>query len=118
MKMISFTNTSLGLEKKHSTQHAIITLVDGITSSLDSGDPVIGVFLDLKKAFDTVDHEILIKKLFSYGIRVNPLKWFQSYLTDRSQYVTYDGIELKVLPIKYVVPQGSILIIYMNDIFN
>ena len=49
-------------------------------------------FLDLKKAFDTVDHQIRIK-LFSYGIRCNTLKWFQSYLTDRSQYVTYDGIE-------------------------
>ena len=112
-----------GFRKKHSTQHAIITLVDRITSSLDSGDLVIGVFLYLKKAFDTVDHQILTKKLFSYGIRGNTLKWFQSYLTDRSQYVTYDGIESKVLPIKYGVPQGSILgpllfIIYMNDIFN
>ena len=90
--MISFTNTCLGFEKKHSTQHAIITLVDRMTSSLDSGDLVIGVFLDLKKAVDTVDHQILIKKLFSYGIRSNTLKWFQSYLTDRSQYVTYDCI--------------------------
>ena len=107
-----------GFRKKHSTQHAIITLVDRITSSLDSGDLVIGVFLDLKKAFDT-----LIKKLFSYGIRGNTLKWFQSYLTDRSQFVSYDGIESKVLPIQYGVPQGSILgpllfIIYMNDLFN
>ena len=112
----------MGLEK-YTTQHVIITLVDRITSSLDSGDLVIGVFLDLKKAFDTVDHHILIKKLFSYGIRGNTLKWFQSYLTDRSQFVTYDGIESKVLPIKYGVPQGSILgpllfIIYMNDLFN
>ena len=70
-----------------------------------------------------MDHQILIKKLFSYGIHGNTLKWFQSYLTDRSQYVTYDGIESKVLPIKYDVPQRSILgpllfIIYMNDIFN
>ena len=82
-----------GFRKNHSTQHAINTLVDRITSSLDSGDLVIGVFLDLKKAFDTVDHQILITKLFSYGIRGNTLKWFQSYLTDRSQYVTYDCIE-------------------------
>ena len=70
-----------------------------------------------------MDHQILIKKLFSYGIRSNKLKWFQIYLTDRSQYVTYDVFESKVLPIKYGVPQGSILwpllfIIYMNDIFN
>ena len=86
--MISFTNTSLGLEK-YTTPHAIITLVDRITSSLDSGDLVIGVFLDLKRAFDTVGHQILIRKLLSYGIRGNTLKWFQSYLTDISQYVTY-----------------------------
>ena len=70
-----------------------------------------------------MNHQILIKKLFSYGIHNNTLKWFQSYLTDISQYVTYDGIESKVSPIKYDVPQGSILgpllfIIYMNDIFN
>ena len=112
-----------GFRKIHSTQHAIITLVDRITTSLDSGDLVIGIFLDLKKEFDIVDHQILIKKLFSYGIRSNKLKWFQIYLTDRSQYVTYDDFESKVLPIKYGVPQGSILwpllfIIYMNDIFN
>ena len=58
-----------GFRQKHSTQQAIITLVDKITKSLDSGDIVIGVFLDLKKAFDTVNHKILLKKLFAYGIR-------------------------------------------------
>ena len=60
-----------GFRKMHYTQHAIITLVDHITSSLDAGDLVNGVFLDLKKSLDTVDHQILIKKLFSYGIRGN-----------------------------------------------
>ena len=78
-----------GFRKTYSTQHAIITLVDCITSSLDSGDLVIDVFLDLKKAFNTVDHQILMKKLLSYGICCNTLKWL-GYLTDRSQYVTYD----------------------------
>ena len=67
-----------GFRKMHSTQHAIITLVDLITSSLDSGELVIGVFLDFKNAFDTVDHQILIKKLFCYGIRGNTLKWFKA----------------------------------------
>ena len=112
-----------GFRQRHSTQQAIITLVEKITSSLDNGDFVIGVFLDLKKAFDTVDHHILLNKLFAYGIRGNTLKWFESYLTDRSQYVTYDGMQSTILPIKCGVPQGSILgpllfIIYMNDIFN
>ena len=49
------------------------------------------VFVDLKKAFDTVTHSILIRKMYTYGIRGNILKWFESYLADRSQYVTYDG---------------------------
>ena len=54
-------------------------LVDKITRSLDAGDIVISVFLDLKKAFDTVDHHILLKKLYAYGIRGKVLKWFHSY---------------------------------------
>ena len=112
-----------GFRKQHSTQHAIITLVDKITSSLDSGDIIIGVFLDLKKAFDTVNHHILFKKLFSYGIRGTILKWFESYLTDRLQFVTFDGTQSEVKSVKCGVPQGSILgpllfIIYMNDLYN
>ena len=62
-----------GFRHGHSTQQAIITVVEKITSSLDNGDLVIGVFLDLKKAFDTVDHQILLKKLYLYGIRGNIL---------------------------------------------
>ena len=60
--------------KKHSTQHVIITHADKITSSLDSADIIIGVFLDLNKAFDTVNHHILFKKLSSYDIRCTILK--------------------------------------------
>ena len=104
-----------GFRQRHSTQQAIISLVD-------HGDLVIGVFLDLKKAFDTVDHRILLKNLYAYGIRGNILKWFESYLTDRS-HVAYNGVESKVLPIICGVPQGSIFghllfNIYMNDICN
>ena len=80
-----------GFRQGHSTHHALITLVDEITKSLDSGDIVIGVFLDMKKAFDTVNHKILLKKLYHYGIRLNLNKWFESYLADRSQYVLFNG---------------------------
>ena len=52
---------------------------------------MIGVFLDLKKTFDTVNHKILLKKLYHYGIRGNLFKWFESYLTNRSQYVSFNG---------------------------
>ena len=69
-----------GFRPKHSTQHAIITLIDKITKSLDNGDIVISLFIDLKKAFDTVDHRIPLRKLYAYGIRGTMLKWIESYL--------------------------------------
>ena len=88
-----------GFRSKHSTQHALITLVDRVTKSLDRNNIVVSLFIDLKKAFDTVHHRILLRKLYAYGIRGVLLKWFESYLTDRSQYVIYDGVrsETKVV---------------------
>ena len=112
-----------GFRKGHSTQQAIITLVNKIISCLDNGDLVIGVFLDLKKTFDTVDHKILLKKLYAYGVRDVALKLLESYLSDRYQYVVYDNQKSETLSITCGVPQGSILgpllfIIYMNDLCN
>ena len=112
-----------GFRKGRSTQHAIITLVDRITKSQDMGDIVIAILIDLKKAFDTVDHKILLRKLYAYGIRGNMLKWFESYLSHRTQYVVFDGEESDTDSIKCGVPQGSILgpllcILSVNDICN
>ena len=112
-----------GFRKGRSTQQAIITLVDKITKSQDIGDIVITLLIDLKKAFDTIDHRILLRKLYSYGIRGSMLKWMESYLTDRSQYVVIDGKVSQTRGIKCGVPQGSILgpllfIISVNDICN
>ena len=112
-----------GFRKGRSTQQAIITLVDKITKSQDKGDIVITLLIDLKKAFDTIDHRILLRKLYSYGIRGSMLKWMESYLTDRSQYVVFDGKVSETRSIECGVPQGSILgpllfIISVNDICN
>ena len=112
-----------GFRKGRSTQQAIITLVDKITKSQDIGDIVITLLIDLKKAFDTIHHRILLRKLYSYGIRGSMLKWMESYLTDRSQYVVIDGKVSQTRGIKCGVPQGSILgpllfIISVNDICN
>ena len=110
-----------GFRHSHSTQQAIITLIDRISKSLVKGDIAIIILLDLKKAFDTVDHRILLRKLYAYGIRGTLLKWFESYLTGRTQYVAFNGTNSDTHYVKCGVPQGSILgpllfILYMNDI--
>ena len=94
-----------GFRKNHSTSHAIITLVERVSKALDTGKYVVGVFLDLKKAFDTVDHSILLNKLYLYGIRGNIHNWFKSYLTNRSQYVEYNNVKSKTEIITHGVPQ-------------
>ena len=116
-----------GFRKNHSTHQAKITLINKITSDVHSWDIAVNIFIDLKKAFDTVSHSILLKKCYAYGIRRIMLELCKSYLTDRSQCVMYmyNGAKWKsdLKSAKCGVPQGSVLgplffIAYINDILS
>ena len=80
-------NTQFGFRHNHSTSHAIITLIEKISRALDTGKIVCGIFIDFRKAFDVILHKTLLKKLYAYGIRGEIDNWFESYLSDRSQFV-------------------------------
>ena len=98
-----------GFRKKHSTTHALIDLTEDIRKAIDENKFACGVFIDLQKAFDTVDHNILLKKLEHYGIRGIANEWFRSYLTNRKQFVSISGFNSDIAPIDFGVPQGSVL---------
>ena len=116
-------SAQFGFRKKFSTDFAITKLLDKVINSLSKKDHIIALFMDLSKAFDTIDHNILLHKLYNYGIRGIVWSWIKSYLSNRQQYVSIDGVKSPISPINCGVPQGSILgpllfLIYINDIVN
>ena len=98
-----------GFREGHSTIFALSEIIDNIRSELEKGNHVLGTYLDLSKAFDTVNHDILLYKLNYYGIRGHVLDWFRSYLTNRKQVTYVNGTYSGLASVPTGVPQGSVL---------
>jgi hypothetical protein len=112
-----------GFRKKFSTSMALLDAIDFCYKNIDEGYRVLGVFFDLQKAFDTVDNNILLHKLYNYGIRGLMYDWFKNYLQDRKQYTLVNSISSNLGNINCGVAQGSVLgpllfLVYVNDISN
>lgn len=117
------SSNQFGFRKNRSTYMAINNLYDTITTAIDNKLCTVGIFLDLSKAFDTLDHSILLQKLNHCGIRGTSNLWIENYLSDRQQFVVFNGKNSPTNTIRCGVPQGSILgpllfLLYINDLPN
>ena len=112
-----------GFRSNHSTEHTLISLIETIKKSLHNDEIVCEVFIDLQKAFDTVNHEDLLEKLNHYGIRSKENDWFRFFLSNRRQYMSINGFFSQTKIVQCDAPQDSTLgpllfLIYINDLNN
>ena len=121
LRIIYCTRNNMAFLTDHSTYMAVIDFINAVTEAIDHNMNTVGIFMNLSKAFDTIDHDILLSKLHHYGFRGISQEWFSSYLSNRKQFVSYNTGMSQCVNIRCGVPQGSILgpllfIFYMNDI--
>ena len=107
--------------QRYSRVHALISFTESISKNLDEGNIGCGIFVDLQKAFDTVEHDVLLSKLEHSGVSGLTNEWFKSYISDRMQYVSNNGYDSNLADEKFDVSQGSVLglplfLIYINDL--
>ncbi len=103
------SGAQFGFRLGHSTVHPMVHFVNQVSKALNNKEHYIAIFCDRRKAFDSCDHEILLRKLSSVGIRGNTQAWFKNYLSNRQQFVTVAGFNSSLKEIRLGGPQGSIL---------